>query len=128
MKMNLMSVMVDDQAKALAFYTDVLGFTKLADIPMGEYRFLTVTSKESPDIQLALEPNAHRAAKPFQEALKADGVPAASFATDDIDADYEVLRKKGVVFKSPPTDMGPVKLAMFDDTCGNWILLHQSKG
>jgi predicted enzyme related to lactoylglutathione lyase len=127
MKMDLMSLMVDDQAKALAFYTTVLGFEKKTDIPMGEFRYVTVIAKGSPEIQLGLEPNAHHAAKPFQEALKADGIPAASFLSENLDAEYEALKAKGVVFKQPPTDMGPVKLAVFDDTCGNWLQLHQPK-
>jgi catechol 2,3-dioxygenase-like lactoylglutathione lyase family enzyme len=127
MKMDLMSVMVDDQAKALAFYTDVLGFEKMVDVPVGEYRWLTVSAKGAPGMQLLLEPTAHRAAKQFQAALKADGVPAVSFLSEDIDAEHAALVAKGVVFKQPPTDIGPVKIAVFDDTCGNWIQLRQLK-
>jgi hypothetical protein len=94
---------------------------------MGDYRFLTVVAKGSPEMQLALEPNAHRAAKPFQAALKSDGIPAASFLSEDIQKECEALKGKGVVFRQPPTDMGPVMLAIFDDTCGNWLQLHQPK-
>ena len=116
------SVLVDDQAKALRFYTDVLGFVKKNDIPLGEARWLTVVSPDDPDgAELLLEPDGHPAAKPFKEALVADGIPFTSFAVDDVEAEYERLRALGVTFTQPPTEMGPVTTAVFDDTCGNLI-------
>lgn len=126
MRIELSSVMVDDQEKALAFYTDVLGFEKKMDIPMGEFRWLTVTSREQPDgPQLVLEPNAHPAAATYQAALKADGIPATALAVDDLADVYERMTTAGVVFKGPPAEGGGVKMASFDDTCGNWIQLYQ---
>ena len=125
MRIALSSVMVDDQAKALLFYTETLGFVKMLDFPVGEHRWITVASPEgTPDVQLALEPNVHPAARPFQQALYADGIPATSFESRDIQQEYERLRAKGVVFRKPPTAMGPVTIAVFDDTCGNLIQLH----
>jgi catechol 2,3-dioxygenase-like lactoylglutathione lyase family enzyme len=122
MKINVTSVHVDDQAKALAFYTDVLGFVKKTDVPAGEHRWLTVVSPEAPDgVELLLEPNDHPAARAYQEALVADGLPATSFAVDDVHAEYERLTAAGVTFVQPPTDMGPVTTAVLDDTCGNLI-------
>ena len=126
MKIVLTSVMVDDQAKALAFYTGVLGFIKKLDIPMGEARWLTVVSPESPDIQLLLEPNAHPAAKIYQKALFDDGIPITSFASQDIRQEYEKLKERGVVFRGEPKQMGPATLAVFEDTCGNLIQLAQT--
>ncbi|GLC23602.1 VOC family protein [Roseisolibacter agri] len=127
MRIALASVLVDDQAKALAFYTEKLGFVKVLDIPMGEHRWLTVASPEgTPDVQLALEPNVHPAARPWQQALYADGIPLTSFESRDVHAEYERLVAKGVVFRTPPTVMGPVTIAMFDDTCGNLIQLHSA--
>lgn len=126
MKINLTSVLVDDQDKALAFYTEKLGFVKKTDIPAGEYKWLTVVSPEGhDDVELLLEPNAHEAAKVFQEAIKKDGIPANAFASDDINAEYERLTKLGVSFTMPPTDAGGVKIAVFDDTCGNLIQMYQ---
>ncbi len=126
MKIHLTSVMVDDQEKALRFYTDVLGFVKKSDIPMGEARWLTVVSPEDPDgTELVLEPSGHPAAKPFKEALVADGIPFTSFAVDDVKAEYERLRALGVHFTQEPVDMGPVTTAVFDDTCGNLIQIAQ---
>lgn len=126
MRIELSSVMVDDQDKALAFYTDILGFQKKMDIPMGEFRWLTVTSPEQPEgPQLVLEPNAHPAAATFQAALKTDGIPATALAVDDLAGVYERMRVAGVEFKNPPSEAGGVKIAMFDDTCGNWIQLYQ---
>lgn len=126
MKIHLTSVMVDDQEKALRFYTDVLGFVKKSDIPMGEARWLTVVSPEDPDgTELVLEPSGHPAAKPFKEALVADGIPFTSFAVDDVKAEYERLRALGVHFTQEPVDMGPVTSAVFDDTCGNLIQIAQ---
>jgi len=126
MKISLSSVFVDDQAKALDFYTRVLGFIKKTDLPAGEYRWLTVVSPEgSEDIELVLEPNAHPAAKTYQKAIFADGIPATSFASKDVQKEYERLTQLGVVFRMKPTQMGPVTIAVFDDTCGNFIQLHQ---
>ena len=122
MKINVTSVYVDDQDKALAFYTDVLGFVKKNDMPAGEYRWLTVVSPDAPDgVELLLEPDAHPAARPFKEALVADGMPFTSFAVDDVQAEFDRLSAQGVTFVQPPTAMGPVTTAVFDDTCGNLI-------
>jgi catechol 2,3-dioxygenase-like lactoylglutathione lyase family enzyme len=122
MRITVTSVFVDDQAKALAFYTDVLGFLKKTDVPAGEHRWLTVVSPEVPDgVELLLEPNAHPAAQAYQQAIVADGIPATSFAVDDVQAEFERLSAKGVAFVQPPTPMGPVTTAVFDDTCGNLI-------
>ena len=124
MKIALTSVLVDDQEKALRFYTDVLGFVTKNDIPMGEHRWLTVVSPQAPDgVELVLEPDGHPAARPFKEALVADGIPFTSFAVDDVEAEHERLRGLGVVFTQPPTVMGPVTTAVLDDTCGNLIQL-----
>ena len=123
MKITLTSVMVDDQAKALAFYTDVLGFQKKTDVPLGgEHRWLTVVSPEAPEgVELLLEPDEHPAAGPFKAALVEDGLPFTSFAVEDVEREYERLRGLGVRFTQPPTDMGPVTTAVLDDTCGNLI-------
>jgi catechol 2,3-dioxygenase-like lactoylglutathione lyase family enzyme len=122
MRINLASVLVDDQAKALAFYTDKLGFVKKTDIPVGEARWLTVVSPDAPDgPELLLEPDAHPAAKPFKEALVADGIPYTSFAVDDARAEFDRLRGLGVRFIQEPVEMGPVTTAVLDDTCGNLI-------
>lgn len=122
MKIHLTSVLVDDQDKALRFYVDILGFVKKTDLPAGEHRWLTVVSPDQPDgVELLLEPDAHPAARPFKEALVADGVPYTSFAVDDARAEYERLTGLGVTFTQPPTPMGPVTTAVFDDTCGNLI-------
>ena len=122
MRIYVTSVFVDDQAKALAFYTETLGFVKKNDIPLGEASWLTVVSPDDPDgTELLLEPDGHPAAKPFKAALVADGIPLASFAVDDVDAEYERLRALGVRFTQPPTAMGPTTTAVFDDTCGNLI-------
>jgi catechol 2,3-dioxygenase-like lactoylglutathione lyase family enzyme len=122
MRIVTTSVLVDDQAKALAFYTDVLGFVKKTDIPAGDDRWLTVVSPDEPDgVELLLEPDAHPAAKPFKEALVADGMPYTSFAVDDVQAEFDRLSALGVKFTQPPTEMGPVTTAVFDDTCGNLI-------
>ena len=126
MKITLTSVMVDDQAKAHAFYTEKLGFVTRHDVDLGEFRWLTVVSPEGhPDVELLLEPNAHRAAKPFQQALYADGIPVAQFQSSDIHAEHRRLTERGVVFRQPPTPQGPVTIAVFDDTCGNFIQLVQ---
>nr|PZM94950.1 MAG: bleomycin resistance protein [Thermocrispum agreste] len=128
MRINLTSVLVDDQEKALRFYTEVLGFVKKTEIPLGEARWLTVVSPEDPDgVELVLEPDAHPAAKPFKEALVADGIPFTSFAVDDVHAEYERLSGLGVRFTQPPIEMGPVTTAVFDDNCGNLIQIAQMK-
>jgi catechol 2,3-dioxygenase-like lactoylglutathione lyase family enzyme len=122
MRIHLTNVFVDDQDRALAFYTDTLGFTKKNDIPLGEYRWLTVVSPESPDgTELVLEPGDHPAVAPFKEALAEDGIPYASFAVTDVNAEYERLMSRGVRFVQPPTALGSVTTAVFDDTCGNLI-------
>jgi len=122
MRINVTSVLVDDQAKALDFYTDVLGFEKKTDVPTGDARWLTVVSPEDPDgVELLLEPDSHPAAGPFKRALVADGIPFTSFAVDDVAAEYARLEAAGVAFTQPPTAMGPTTTAVFDDTCGNLI-------
>lgn len=127
MRINLASVLVDDQEKALHFYTEVLGFVKKHDVPIGEDRWLTVVSPQDPDgIELVLEPSSHPAVKPFKEALVADGIPYTSFTVDDVKAEYERLRGLGVRFTQQPADMGSVTTAVFDDTCGNLIQIQQS--
>ena len=125
-KINLTSVLVDDQDKALRFYTEVLGFEKKSEIPLGDHRWLTVTSPEDPDgTELLLEPDTHPAAKPFKDALVADGIPFTSFAVKDVQKEYARMRGLGVQFTQPPTEMGPVTTAVFDDTCGNLIQMAQ---
>ena len=122
MKINLASVLVDDQDKALRFYTEMLGFQKKTEVPLGEHRWLTVVSPDEPDgVELVLEPDEHPAAKPFKAALVADGIPYTSFAVDDVRAEHDRLRGLGVVFTQAPLEMGPVTTAVFDDTCGNLI-------
>src|ERR687892_2176510 len=122
MRINVMSVLVDDQAKALRFYTDVLGFVPKTEIPLGEHSWLTVVSPEEPDgTELSLEPDEHPAARPFKKALVEDGIPFTSFAVGDVAAEYERLLARGVRFTQPPADMGAVTTAVFDDTCGNLI-------
>jgi catechol 2,3-dioxygenase-like lactoylglutathione lyase family enzyme len=122
MRICLTSVLVDDQSKALRFYTDVLGFKKKTEIPMGEHAWLTVVSPDDPDgIELVLEPSDHPAVAPFKAALVHDGIPFTSFAVDDVVAEYRRLSELGVRFTQPPTEMGPVTTAVFDDTCGNLI-------
>ena len=128
MRIMTTSVLVDDQAKALAFYTDVLGFVKKTDVPAGEHRWLTVVSPDAPDgVELLLEPDAHPAAKPFKEALVADGMPYTSFAVEDVQTEFDRLTALGVTFTQPPTEMGPVTTAVFDDTCGNLIQIAAMK-
>lgn len=130
MRINVMSVMVDDQQRALRFYTDVLGFVKKREIPLGgEHAWLTVVSPEDPDgTELSLEPDEHPAARPFKQALVEDGIPFTSFAVADVAAEYERLVDLGVRFTQPPTDMGPVTTAVFDDTCGNLIQIAAEHG
>jgi catechol 2,3-dioxygenase-like lactoylglutathione lyase family enzyme len=123
-RINLTSVMVDDQDKALRFYTEVLGFEKRTEIPLGEHRWLTVVSPEQPDgTELVLEPDAHPAAKTFKAALLEDGIPFTSFAVDNVEAEHTRLTALGVRFTQPPTTMGTVTTAVLDDTCGNLIQL-----
>ena len=127
-RINMTSVLVDDQAKALAFYTEKLGFIKKTDVPAGEARWLTVVSPEAPDgVELLLEPDGHPAAGPFKDALVADGIPFTQFAVDDVYAEVERLKALGVEFTQEATDMGPVTTAVFDDTCGNLIQLAAMK-
>ena len=122
MNIVVTSVLVDDQAKALAFYTNVLGFVKKTDVPTGGARWLTVVSPDAPEgVELLLEPDGHPAAPPFKAALVADGIPYTSFAVDDVQAEFDRLTALGVNFTQPPTEMGPVTTAVFDDTCGNLI-------
>jgi catechol 2,3-dioxygenase-like lactoylglutathione lyase family enzyme len=121
-RINLTSVLVDDQDKALRFYTEVLGFVKKTEIPLGEHRWLTVVSPEDPDgVELVLEPDGHPAAGPFKQALVADGIPFTSFAVPDVHAEIERLRGLGVTFTQEALQMGPVTTAVLDDTCGNLI-------
>ncbi|MBA3919444.1 MAG: bleomycin resistance protein [Gemmatimonas sp.] len=130
MRMHVMSVMVDDQRKALAFYTDVLGFVKKTEIPMGEVSWLTVVSPDAPNgMELSLEPDSHPAARPlFKQALVEDGIPFTSFGVDDVQAEYERLSAKGVRFTQQPTNLGPVIVATLDDTCGNLLQIAQLTG
>jgi catechol 2,3-dioxygenase-like lactoylglutathione lyase family enzyme len=122
MRIVVTSVYVDDQDKALRFYTDVLGFVKKTEIPLGEARWLTVVAPGDPDgTELLLEPGAHPAVEPFKRALMDDGIPFTSFAVEDVHAEYERLRSAGVRFTQPPVEMGPVTTAVLDDTCGNLI-------
>jgi catechol 2,3-dioxygenase-like lactoylglutathione lyase family enzyme len=126
MRIVVTSVFVDDQSKALAFYTDVLGFTKKQDVPMGEHRWLTVVSPEDPEgTELLLEPAAHPAVGPFRDALVSDGIPFTSFGVTDVHAEYERLKGLGVRFVQEPVRMGPVTTAVLDDTCGNLIQIAQ---
>ena len=127
-RINLASVLVDDQDKALRFYTEVLGFEKKSEVPLGEHRWLTDASPEDPDgIELLLEPDTHPAARPFKEALFADGIPFTSFAVKDVQEEYVRMHGLGVRFTQPPTEMGPVTTAVFDDTCGNLIQIAQRR-
>jgi predicted enzyme related to lactoylglutathione lyase len=125
-KLYLSSIFVDDQAKALEFYTNVLGFEKKRDLPLGHHRWLTLTTKGEIDgMELLLEPDEHPAAKAFKSAIKADGIPVASFLVDDLDAQFGRLEAAGVAFVQPPMDAGPVRMAVIDDTCGNLVQLVQ---
>jgi catechol 2,3-dioxygenase-like lactoylglutathione lyase family enzyme len=126
MKIKLTSIMVDDQEKALKFYTEVFGFARKHDIPVGEYRWLTVISPEGPDdLELALEPNANPAGKTFQEAIFNQGIPITAFEVDDIGKEFTRLKGLGVVFTQEPTPTGPLTVAVCADTCGNLIQLYQ---
>jgi glyoxylase I family protein len=128
MRITLTSIFVDDQSKALAFYTDVLGFVKCREIPAGEFRWLTVRSAQGGDTELALEPNANPAARTYQQALMEQGIPATAFECDDLEAEVRRLRDRGVRFTLDPTDMGQVKVAIFADTCGNLIQIYEATG
>ena len=126
MRLKFMSITVDDQAKALAFYTDKLGFVKCADIPMDEYRWLTVVSPDGlPGVELVLEPLAFPPARVYQKALYDAGIPATAFVTRDIAREVELLRANGVAFRGEPRTMGPITAVLFEDTCGNLINLVQ---
>jgi glyoxylase I family protein len=126
MRIKLNSIMVDDQSKALDFYTRVLGFEKSKDFPVGQYRWITVVSPEGrDDLELVLEPNANPAGKTFQTALFEQGIPATAFEVSDLDAEYARLRAAGVAFTQAPTQAGPVRIAVFADTCGNLIQLYE---
>jgi catechol 2,3-dioxygenase-like lactoylglutathione lyase family enzyme len=126
MKIGLAGIVVDDQEKALAFYTGVLGFTVKNDIPMGHFRWLTVTSREGAEgVELVLEPIGFPPAHAYQSALYAAGIPATAFLTDDIASEYARLKQLGVVFRGEPANMGPITGVLFEDTCGNLINLVQ---
>jgi len=125
MRIKLTSVMVDDQAKGLRFYTEVFGFVAKRDIPVGEYRWITVVSPEAPDVELALEPNANPAGRAFQDAMFTQGIPEAAFEVSDLAQEVARLQAAGVVFTKMPTQMGRVSIAVCADTCGNLIQLYQ---
>ena len=126
MRIRLNSIFVADQDHALAFYTDVLGFVKQHDIPMGKFRWLTVSSPEEPDgTQIVLEPNENPAARTYQQALHAQGIPLTAFLVDDVQREYYRLTALGVRFTTPPMQAGPATIAVFDDTCGNLIQIYQ---
>ncbi len=128
MMIHLASVMVDDQQKALRFYTETLGFQLKHNIPLGEHAWITVVSEEAPEgTELVLEPDEHPAARPFKRALVEDGIPWTAFAVDDVEAEHERLVARGVRFVQPPTDLGTVIIAVFDDTCGNLIQIAEEK-
>jgi predicted enzyme related to lactoylglutathione lyase len=125
MRIKLTSIMVDDQDKALKFYTEIFGFVKKHEIPMGEFRWLTVVSPGRDDLELSLEPNANPAGRRFQDAMFEQGIPLAAFEVDDIQAEFKRLKAAGAVFTQEPTRMGPVAIAICADTCGNLIQLYQ---
>ncbi len=128
MKINITGVFVDDQQKALRFYTERLGFQKKTQVPVGEFEWLTVVSPEDPDgVEFLLEPAAHPAVGPFRQAMLEDGIPLASFAVSDVQAEFDRLSSEGVEFLQPPVDHGPVVTAVFDDTCGNLVQITQEK-
>jgi glyoxylase I family protein len=125
-RIKLNSIFVEDQDRALEFYTDVLGFRKSKEIPVGEYKWLTVASPEGPpDVELVLEPNSNPAAKAYQESIFQQGIPATAFEVEDIQAEAKRLKARGVMFTMEPTQAGPVTVAIFADTCGNLIQLYQ---
>ncbi|MCY4011573.1 MAG: VOC family protein [Gammaproteobacteria bacterium] len=128
MRIHLTGVFVDDQDKALRFYTETLGFKLKHNVPVGRFAWITVVSEEAPEgMELLLEPDEHPAVRPYKAALVKDGIPCASFASDDVEAEHERLVAEGVRFVQPPTDMGTVITAVFDDTCGNLIQISQEK-
>ena len=128
MRIHLAGVFVNDQQKALRFYTETLGFQLKHNIPLGEFAWITVVSPEDPEgTEFLLEPDAHPAVRPFVDAIVADGIPSTSFAVDDVQAEYERLVAAGVTFVQPPTDLGPVVTAVLDDTCGNLIQIQEQK-
>jgi catechol 2,3-dioxygenase-like lactoylglutathione lyase family enzyme len=129
MRISYASMLVDDQDKALRFYTDTLGFMLKHDIPMGEARWITVVSPQDPDgTELVLEPDGHPAAKPFKDALVTDGIPFTAFVVDDVATEFDRLRGLGVRFTQEPTAMGPVTTAVLDDTCGNLVQIQSTTG
>lgn len=125
MRIKLNSIMVEDQERALRFYTDVLGFVKKQDLPAGEYRWISVVSPDREDLELVLEPNANPAGKAFQQAMFQQGIPLTAFESEGLAAEVERLKGHGVAFTTEPTQMGPVQIAVFSDTCGNLIQLYQ---
>ncbi len=126
MRIRLNSILVDDQDKALGFYTDKLGFVKKTEIPMGEYRWLTVVSPDDPDgAELVLEPNVFPAAATYQQALYEAGIPCTALASADVHAEYKQLVARGVKFTAEPAEAGGTVLAVFDDTCGNLVQIYQ---
>jgi catechol 2,3-dioxygenase-like lactoylglutathione lyase family enzyme len=126
MRLQTVTIFVDDQQKAADFYTQRLGFTIAADVPLGEYRWLTVVDPDSPNgTQISLEPKAHPAVAPFTDALQLDGIPFCILGVDDVQAEYQRLMDLGVTFTQPPTPIGPVTVAVFDDTCGNLLQIAQ---
>ena len=124
-KIKIASIFVEDQARALDFYTKTLGLVKKTDVPAGKYRWLTVASAADSEFELLLEPNAHPASVIFQKAIYSDGIPATMLFVDDIEAEFKRLKEVGVDFTTEPMDAGSVKIATFDDTCGNLIQLVQ---
>ena len=127
MRIKLSSVLVDDQGRALRFYTEVLGFVKNKDVPLGQFKWLTVVSPEAPDeVELLLEPNDNPASKAFQSSIYAQGIPLTAFAVDDVRREYDRLSALGVAFRGEPQAMGPTTIATFDDTCGNLIQIYQA--
>jgi catechol 2,3-dioxygenase-like lactoylglutathione lyase family enzyme len=128
MRIKLTSIFVDDQDRALRFYTKVLGFVKKREFPVGEYKWITVVSPDGPDdLELSLEPNANPAARTYQESLMKQGIPVTAFEVSDIEAEHQRLGKHGVVFTKEPTDAGPVSIAIFADTCGNLIQIYEPR-
>jgi glyoxylase I family protein len=125
LRIKLYSIFVDDQTKALRFYTDVLGFVKSKEIPVGEFRWLTVRSADGGETELSLEPNVNPAARAYQQSLLEQGIPATAFEVDDLDAEFARLERHGVQFTTPPTQAGPVMRAVLLDTCGNLLMLYQ---
>ena len=126
MRVSLSSILVDDQEKALKFYTEKLGFVKKTDMPVGDFRWLTVVSPNGPDgIELVLEPMAFQPARVYQKALFEAGIPLTAFISDDIQAEYDLLKQRGVSFRSEPQKMGTITSVLFEDTCGNLINLVQ---